>query len=107
MRASWSLPAFATLVTLAFLVVSSVSPNQPSLADAVTPAPVQAAQSFALHHVQHPGATRDDYAVSRVSTAPSVGIPDAGTVKAIAYDMVLARGWNQAEYECLVALWQR
>jgi hypothetical protein len=105
-RATWSLPAFATLVTFAFLVVSSVSPNEAAVARVIAPAPVEG-QSFALADPQHPGAARDEFAVSRISTAPAVGKPDPGTAKAIAYEMVIARGWSQAEYECLVALWTR
>jgi hypothetical protein len=105
-RATWSLPAFATLVTFAFLVVSSVSPNEAAVARVTAPAPADG-QIFALDDPQHPGAVRDEFAVSRISTAPAAGIPDPGTAKAIAYEMVIARGWSQAEYECLVALWTR
>jgi hypothetical protein len=113
-RSAWSLPAFATLVTFAFLVVSSVSPNESATAGAIAPAPADAApgsQSFAidehLGELKHPGTPRDEYAVSRISTAPTVGRPDPGTAKAIAYEMLVARGWNDAEYSCLVALWER
>jgi hypothetical protein len=113
-RATWSLPAFATLVTFAFLVVSSVSPNESGAVRALAPAPAVGtaeAQSFALGEpigeLQHPGVVRDEFAVSRISTAPTVGRPDPGTAKAIAYEMLVARGWGDAEYSCLVALWQR
>ncbi len=113
-RSAWSLPAFATLVTFAFLVVSSVSPNESVAARAMAPAPVIGAlegQTFVIDDVigdlQHPGAVRDEFAVSRISTAPAVGKPDPGTAKAIAYEMVVARGWSDAEFSCLVALWQR
>lgn len=41
------------------------------------------------------------------ASAPAAGVPDPGTAKAIAYDMVMARGWDQAQYDCLVSLWQR
>lgn len=41
------------------------------------------------------------------ATAPASGIPDAGTAQAIAYDLVAAKGWKVAEYDCLVALWNR
>jgi len=109
-RSTWSLPAFATLVTFAFLVVSSVSPNESAAARAMAPAAPEG-QSFAMGEaigdLQHPGAPRDDYAVSHISTAPAVGRPDPGTAKAIAYEMVVARGWSDAEYSCLVALWER
>lgn len=115
MRSSWSLPTFATLVTFAFLVVSSVSPNGAALARVQAPAPLPA-QSFALDAQdaldaqagsEQSGGARDAYAVSRISTAPSAGKPDPGTAKAIAYEMLLARGWGEAEYACLVALWER
>ena len=33
--------------------------------------------------------------------------PDPGTAQAIAYEMVLARGWGDGEFACLVALWNR
>lgn len=33
--------------------------------------------------------------------------PDPGTAQAIAYDMVLARGWGDDQFACLVALWNR
>jgi hypothetical protein len=109
-RSTWSLPAFATLVTFAFLVVSSVSPNESAVARAMAPAAPEG-QTFAIGEaigdLQHPGVTRDEFVVSRISTAPAAGIPDPGTAKAIAYEMVVARGWSQAEYECLVALWTR
>ena len=36
-----------------------------------------------------------------------VGKPDPGTAKAIAFDYVSKLGWNQAQYSCLVSLWER
>jgi len=41
------------------------------------------------------------------ASAPAVGVPDPGTAQAIAHDMVMARGWGQGEFDCLVALWNR
>jgi hypothetical protein len=105
-RSSWSLPAFATAVTFAFLVVSSLSPGEEAQALAHAPGEMPS-QGWALADAVAPGAARDDFGVSRIRTAPAVGIPDPGTAQAIAYDMVLARGWNDGEYECLVALWNR
>ncbi|WP_308433069.1 lytic transglycosylase domain-containing protein [Pseudolysinimonas yzui] len=105
-RSRWSLPSFATVVTFAFLVVSSLSPGEEARAFAVAPA-TQPGQSYVLADPEHPGAFRDAFAVSRIRTAPAVGVPDPGTAQAIAYDMVLARGWDQSEFECLVALWNR
>ena len=33
--------------------------------------------------------------------------PDPGTAQAIAYEMVLARGWGDDQFACLVALWNK
>ncbi|MBW9108376.1 aggregation-promoting factor C-terminal-like domain-containing protein [Microbacterium trichothecenolyticum] len=38
---------------------------------------------------------------------PPFVTPDPGTAQAIAYDMVLARGWGDDQFACLVALWQK
>ncbi|PJJ71791.1 transglycosylase-like protein with SLT domain [Diaminobutyricimonas aerilata] len=40
-------------------------------------------------------------------SAPPAGTPDPGTAQAIAHEMVLARGWGEDEYSCLVALWKK
>lgn len=33
--------------------------------------------------------------------------PDPGSAQAIAYEMVLARGWGDDQFACLVALWKK
>ena len=105
-RSRWSLPAFATAVTFAFLIVLTLSPGEE--AHAVPRAPgVMPAQSWALADDVAAGVARDGFDVSRIRTVPAVGIPDPGSAQAIAYEMILARGWGDAEYECLVALWNR
>lgn len=43
---------------------------------------------------------------SRQSAVPFVA-PDPGSAQATAYQMVLARGWGEGEFACLVALWNR
>jgi len=40
-------------------------------------------------------------------TAPATGTPDPGTAMAIALTMMTKRGWDTAEYDCLVALWNK
>jgi len=40
-------------------------------------------------------------------TAPAAGTPDPGSAKAIAHDMVMAKGWDEKQYDCLVALWNK
>ncbi|MBX3115741.1 MAG: hypothetical protein KF808_00170 [Cryobacterium sp.] len=52
-------------------------------------------------------AVRDSYRVSRKPIAPAAGTPDPGTAQAIALELVLARGWDQSQYDCLAALWQK
>ncbi|SJN29619.1 putative secreted protein [Mycetocola reblochoni REB411] len=42
-----------------------------------------------------------------VAAAPAVAAPDPGTAQAIAYDMVVAKGWSDSEFACLVSLWNR
>jgi hypothetical protein len=39
--------------------------------------------------------------------APPFVAPDPGTAQAIAYEMVMARGWGDGEFSCLVALWNK
>ena len=38
---------------------------------------------------------------------PPFVTPDPGTAQAIAYEMVLARGWGDDQFACLVALWKK
>ncbi|MCR2763694.1 lytic transglycosylase domain-containing protein [Microbacterium sp. zg.B48] len=38
---------------------------------------------------------------------PPFVTPDPGTAQGIAYEMVLARGWGDDQFACLVALWNR
>ena len=44
---------------------------------------------------------------SSSGSAPSAGVPDPGSAKAIAAEMVSARGWGTGEYDCLVSLWNK
>ena len=39
--------------------------------------------------------------------APSAVLTTRCTAQAIAYDMVMARGWGVGEFDCLVSLWNR
>jgi hypothetical protein len=111
-RAAWSLPIFASAASVAFAVAAVFSPHGASPAEAaLAPAFEPEAQTFALEEGGAEVAGRDDYAVIEkkpdVRTPPAVGAPDPGTAQAIAYDMVMARGWSQGEFDCLVALWNR
>ena len=43
---------------------------------------------------------------SASAPAPAAAVT-AGSAQAIAYDMVLARGWDDSQFNCLVSLWNR
>jgi len=45
--------------------------------------------------------------VVTVRTAPAAGIPDPGSAKAIGLQMVVDRGWDASEFDCLAALWDK
>lgn len=54
------------------------------------------------------GVGREEFTVAGGwGIAPAAGQPDPGTAKAIALDMVVARGWSQGEFDCLSALWAK
>lgn len=110
-RSRWSLPAFATVAIFAFLVVSSVPPQRDGAAALALEHELPAGQTFALADSSAPAAGRDGYEVTKPApprpSVPAAGTPDPGTAQAIAYDMVLARGWDQSEFDCLVALWNK
>jgi hypothetical protein len=68
------------------------------------------AQSFVVSEdAVAPAAQVAEYTVERVTpvfVVPNV-TPDPGSAQAIAFDMVMARGWGQDQFNCLVALWSK
>jgi hypothetical protein len=108
-RAPWSLPVFASVTTLAFVLVTAIPPIPSAEAEVQAPGTVSAGQTIAVAGERDASTSRGDYTVTDPpkSTAPAGGIPDPGTAQAIAYELVLARGWDTGEYDCLVALWTR
>lgn len=120
-RASWSLPVFASVVSLGFVATlmmaaptptSSVSAATTSLG-AVAPVEVQSltvAEGF-VNEVARDEFTIEEIVVepvvAEVSAAPAAGVPDPGTAQAIAQSMLTARGLGSSEYNCLVSLWNR
>lgn len=111
-RAPWSLPLFATFVTTAFVLVSIVPPAGLAPAFAVqAPGPtVVGTQSLVVAGEYTHSTARDAFSVSQIvvkPSAPAAGVPDPGSAQAIAYQMVMERGWSESEYSCLVALWNR
>ena len=89
------------------------------------PAEVGEPQTVVAAEGAHSAAARDAFKITKIVVAPPVvvaakpaakagkagapgaGTPDPGSAQAIAYDMVMARGWGQSEYDCLVSLWKK
>jgi hypothetical protein len=46
-------------------------------------------------------------AVVRSAGAPAVGTPNPGSAQAIGHDLVIARGWGEDQFACLVSLFNR
>lgn len=70
-------------------------------------------QTLAVTKGADPNVARSSFTITRqqlakaVADAPAAPRPDPGSAKAIAYDMVKARGWGDDQFSCLVALWNR
>nr|MDQ2698175.1 hypothetical protein [Actinomycetota bacterium] len=97
-RSAWSLPVFASFVTMAFVALTVVSPEPGPVASAVeAPGRPIDTQHLAIAGEYAHGIARDAYSVSEpvevvALTAPAAGVPDPGSAQAIALDMVTARG---------------
>ncbi|MDQ4138066.1 MAG: lytic transglycosylase domain-containing protein [Actinomycetota bacterium] len=135
-RSGWSLPVFGFLATCSFLLVSIVEPysgayatTPETVAPAVQPQEPQSLTVAGDHEVE---AERDGFKVVELpkpkpkpepvaapstdsggeaaaapAPAPVAGPVDPGSAQAIAHDMVLARGWGEGEFNCLVSLWNK
>jgi len=128
------LPALASFAALGFVLVSVTSPmsqNQAAAAEIMAEIEQLPTQQLAVGASSDGAAqgvqvVRDGFGVtdkpkppppppapaasagrSTGGSAPAAGTPDPGSAKAIAHDMVLARGWSEEDYNCLVALWQK
>jgi hypothetical protein len=57
---------------------------------------------------QGSGLAREEFTVvGGYLIAPAAGRPDPGTAQAIALNLASARGWDDDEFSCLVALWSK
>ena len=126
-RRSAVLPVFASAAALAFLLVSVTSPiAQTEAAQASVMAQIDNAPAQQIIADGAPTSTvvRDNFTVTKKvvvpppvpagaklasggRAAPAAGVPDPGTAQAIAHEMVVARGWGEDQYSCLVALWKK
>jgi hypothetical protein len=117
-RPRGALGVFAYLVSIGLVAAVLVEPTGLTSAATLAAAssPVEASgvegQSVAISG-EAVAAGRDGFEVIKpkpkpvLASAPAVGVPDPGTAQAIAFDMVMARGWSQGEFDCLVALWNK
>lgn len=116
-RSHWSLQIFAFLACVTFVLAAAVDPTSSFAmsSDSETVSAPAGTVPDGPEQTVTAGDTvlaveRGQYAITVIkvrAAAPMVGKPDPGTAKAIAYDMVLARGWDDAQYACLVSLWER
>jgi hypothetical protein len=112
-RKSWSLPVFALFASVSFVFVNLASPYPPQPTNAVVAPSVQKGdpQVFVVASAHTNSVVRDAFGSEIIEppkpSVPAVGVPDPGTAQAIAYDMVMARGWGAGEFDCLVHLWNR
>jgi hypothetical protein len=116
-----ALQIFAFTVAAGVMLVSVVAPNTPEVAQAEADTRVgvsaDVAQTITVQATELQPLGRDSFAAKAyvppappkptLREAPAAGVPDPGTAQAIAYDMVMARGWGAAEFDCLVALWNK
>jgi hypothetical protein len=102
--------ALAFLIVSSFLMVNVVDPYSGAVASpehqAFDIARYVEGQSLIAAESTVVASARDGVqGIARL--APAAGVPDAGTAQAIAYVMVVQKGWNGSEFDCLVSLWNR
>jgi hypothetical protein len=131
-RSSGALPLLASFATAALVLVIVVDPYSGTYANAALPAQWetnQETQNFAVAEdaaaasferegfdITEPppppppvvvAATPTTKGSSGSAAAPAAGTPDPGSAKATALQMVTDRGWDNAQYNCLVSLWNK
>ena len=101
------------------MLVLMIAPNQVQNSFADTRVAEGKVQILAIGGVASAAVSRDNYKVTekkapvvvvaavRSAGAPAVGTPDPGSAQAIGHDMVIARGWGEDQFACLVALFNR
>jgi hypothetical protein len=128
-RSRRALPILAFTAAAGLLALSVIAPNPsavaaPEHASSAADGPTQTlivarnvTSSAPLPNGVIPASiVRDNYtitvkaiapAVPKGSGAPAAGIPSPGSAQAIGHELVLARGWGEDQYSCLVALFNR
>ncbi|MEO7122962.1 MAG: lytic transglycosylase domain-containing protein [Lacisediminihabitans sp.] len=119
-----SVSVFAFFAAAAFMALAAIAPNPQAIAAVESqPSASGASQGLIVSAQVTGGKTvtgevavamlRDDYTVTKrvqprvLSAAPVAGVPDPGSAQAIGHELVLARGWGEDQYSCLVSLFNR
>ena len=111
------LPIFSFLAAAGMVLALTIAPDQVQTSFAVTQAAQRELQTLEIAEVTTTVVVRDNYTVTekkkepvivvRSAGAPAVGTPDPGSAQAVGHDMVLARGWGEDQFACVVALFNR
>lgn len=124
-----TLAVFASFAALAFVLVSVTSPmaqNEAAAAEITAQLESLPTQNLVVAGTYSNQVVRDSFGVTKPPpppppppapvaskaptggrAAPAAGTPNPGSAQAIAHDMVLARGWGEDQYSCLVSLWKK
>ena len=112
----WSLPIYAFFIAFAIVMVMVVDPYSGEYADAAS-APSHWGDNGAQHFVAGGSykikISHGTYSSAAApvnsggDTAPTAGIPSAGSAQAIALAILTKRGLGSDQYSCLVSLWNR
>lgn len=125
------LSVFAAFAAFGFVAAYAVEPTGAALAQSAPPAEASTLYSAAVEAPQSvqilaaeadapaAGLDRDGYTVALIPkpvVVPKVSgpgwrppfvVPNPGSAQAIAYQMVMARGWGDDQFACLTALWNK
>lgn len=106
----FTLPVLSFVISVGMILVTVIAPDLS--ASAADTRDDSTTFSTGAQQMQHSGGelasvVRDSYGATSAPKAPVAAAPDPGTAKAIAYELLKARGWGDDEYGCLVALWER
>lgn len=113
------LPIFSFLAAAGLILVLTIAPEQVQNSFAATQSTARTLQTLEIAQVADATVVRDNYQVTKKKVAPpvvlavrtagppAVGAPNPGSAQAIGHDLVIARGWGEDQYACLVSLFNR
>jgi hypothetical protein len=116
-RSSKTLPALAFAACAGLVLVPIIDPTNAftmtAQADVVEEVTLEGQSLIASGEIDNDFSRDTTFTVTEkeiekvAASAPSAGKPNPGSAKAIAQDMVKSRGWDNKQYSCLVALWNK